>query len=68
MGMLILTRRINEEIVITTATGEKISILLMSIKGNQARMGVDAPRTMTVHRREVQDRIDREEKESVRNS
>lgn len=58
--MLILTRRCGEEVIITTATGEKISIVLMGLKGNQGRIGINAPKSMTVHRREIQDRIDRE--------
>jgi carbon storage regulator len=55
--MLILSRRIGETIVID---GRKIRVTLLGIKGGQARIGVDAPREMTVHREEVQNRIERD--------
>jgi carbon storage regulator len=55
--MLILTRTLNEQIVI----GREIVITVVEIRGNTVRLGVDAPQDVSVHRREVQDLIDREE-------
>ncbi|MDR2471212.1 MAG: carbon storage regulator CsrA [Treponema sp.] len=51
--MLILSRKINEKIMI----GEDISISIIEIRGDQVRIGVDAPRTVKVFRREVFDAI-----------
>ena len=60
--MLILTRRIGEAIVID----ETITIRLLGVKGNQARIGIDAPRDVSVHREEIQERIKREGKKPRR--
>ncbi|MBF0461302.1 MAG: carbon storage regulator CsrA [Magnetococcales bacterium] len=54
--MLILTRRIGESLTI----GEEIKITLLGIKGNQVRIGIDAPRDVQVHREEIYDKIKRE--------
>ena len=54
--MLILTRRIGESLTI----GEEIKITLLGIKGNQVRIGIDAPRDVEVHREEIYDKIKRE--------
>jgi carbon storage regulator len=51
--MLILTRQISESIVI----GENVKVTVLSIKGNQVRLGIDAPRTIPVHREEIYQRI-----------
>ncbi len=51
--MLILTRRLNETIMI----GDAISVTVLGTKGNQVRLGVNAPRDVTVHREEVYERI-----------
>ena len=56
--MLILTRRIGEEIVI----GSEITVIVLSINGNQARIGIDAPKDVSVHRKEIHDRIKNEKK------
>lgn len=56
--MLILTRRLGETLVI----GEDITITVLGVKGNQVRIGVDAPAEMPVHRKEVYERILREER------
>lgn len=55
--MLVLTRKIGESIIIQTSTGEEIEIVLLSIKGNQAQIGTEAPSDVTVLREEVLDRI-----------
>lgn len=56
--MLILTRRIGESIVI----GDDVFITILGIKGNQIRIGLDAPQSTTVHREEVYLRIQEEQK------
>ena len=47
--MLILTRRINESLVI----GDNVTVTILGVKGNQVRIGVDAPRDVAVHREEL---------------
>jgi carbon storage regulator len=54
--MLILTRRINESINI----GDDVQVTVLDIVGNQARIGINAPRDIPVHREEVYLRIQRE--------
>ena len=51
--MLILTRRIGEKIVI----GDNVLITVMAAKGNQIRIGIDAPRNIAVYRNEIHQRI-----------
>lgn len=55
--MLILTRRVTESLMI----GKDITVTILGIKGNQVRVGVQAPRDMPVHREEVFVRIQEEE-------
>jgi carbon storage regulator len=52
-AMLILTRRVGEAVMI----GEEVSITVLGIKGNQVRLGIDAPKTIAVHREEIYRRI-----------
>jgi carbon storage regulator len=51
--MLILTRRVGESLRI----GDDVSVTVLGIKGSQVRIGVNAPKTISVHREEVYDRI-----------
>jgi len=57
--MLILTRRIGE----TLNIGDDIQVTVLGVKGNQVRLGVNAPKTVPVHREEIYQRI-KKEKES----
>ncbi|EPE37429.1 carbon storage regulator [Candidatus Photodesmus katoptron] len=51
--MLILTRRIGESVMI----GDKIIITVLGIKGNQIRVGINAPKDVSVHRKEIYTQI-----------
>lgn len=53
--MLVLSRKLNEEIVI----GDNITVTVVEIRGDRVRLGFDAPRDVTVHRREIYDDIKR---------
>lgn len=55
--MLILTRRVGESILIKEG---EINITVLGICGNQVSIGVDAPKEISVHRKEIHDRIQRE--------
>lgn len=54
--MLILTRRVGEVLRI----GDDVSITILGVKGNQVRIGIDAPKDVAVHREEIYQRIKRE--------
>lgn len=55
--MLILTRRVGESVVI----GDDIGVTVLGVKGNQVRIGVTAPKDVTVHRQEIYERIKSEQ-------
>ncbi len=56
--MLVLSRNIGQEIFITTPRGERIVITVVDAKPGKARIGVDAPADISVHRSEVAERIE----------
>ena len=59
--MLILTRRVGETVMI----GDDIAITVLGVKGNQVRVGVNAPKEVSVHREEIYERIKREEQTGI---
>lgn len=61
--MLILTRRVGETLVI----GDDVTVTVLGIKGNQVRIGVNAPKDVSVHREEIYDRIQREKTDNEGN-
>jgi len=59
--MLILTRRVGETLMI----GDDVTVTVLGVKGNQVRVGVNAPRDVAVHREEIYERIKREKSTNV---
>lgn len=58
--MLILTRRVGETLMV----GDDVTVTVLGVKGNQVRIGVNAPKDVAVHREEIYDRIKNEENDS----
>jgi carbon storage regulator len=56
--MLILTRRVGETVMI----GDDVTITVLGVKGNQVRVGINAPKSVAVHREEIYERIKREQR------
>ncbi len=57
--MLILTRRVGETLMV----GDEVTVTVLGVKGNQVRLGVNAPRHIAVHREEIYNRIRDEERQ-----
>lgn len=62
--MLILARRLNERIII----GDEIRVSVVEIKGDQVKLGIDAPRDVKVYRQEVFEAIQAENREAAKSS
>jgi carbon storage regulator len=57
--MLILTRRVGETLMV----GDEVSVTVLGVKGNQVRIGINAPKDVSVHREEIYLRIQKEQDE-----
>jgi carbon storage regulator len=58
--MLVLTRKVNQSIVI----GDDVEVVVLEVRGEQVRLGIKAPKAVTVHRKEIYDQIQEENREA----
>jgi carbon storage regulator len=59
--MLILTRRVGETVMI----GDEVTLTVLGVKGNHVRVGINAPKSVPVHRAEIYERIRREQQDGT---
>ena len=59
--MLVLTRQTEESIII----GDDVEIVIVGVSGNRVRLGINAPRRISVHRKEVYETIQREKRQGI---
>jgi carbon storage regulator len=57
--MLVLTRRVDETLMV----GDEVTVTVLGVKGNQVRIGINAPEEVSIHREEIYERIKAEERE-----
>jgi carbon storage regulator len=58
--MLVVSRRRDETVVVTLPDGNRIVFSVVDIRGDKVRLGIEAPKSIPVHRGEIQEAIDRE--------